>query len=303
MKNSFLIVLCIFWVNVIQSQNIADLKKFFDYDKAQDLDFRILSTDDSVQATLYQVVFTGTQGLKVTGTLFIPKGELRQYPAVIILPDDGQEKTEYYGESLQLAKESIASFVLDMISERAEPYRLYFNNFDSPRKDYSVYRQTVLDIRRSIDCLEQVPKVDRERIGFIGFGKGAIAGAIVSGVESRKISYILLECPPVIANDLLHSDDPEIVKAHNSLTSEQISQYESQLKILDPVKYLGNRLYSGVLFQFSENDPFISTELAQQTFKAANNPKSIKFYNVSRYELIDNSGAINDRITWLKKNL
>jgi hypothetical protein len=62
-----------------------------------------------------------------------------------------------------------------------------------PKKLIATMRQCVLDIRRTVDWIEQRPEFDRNRIGLVGTSLGAIVAALVSGVESRieAASYVL----------------------------------------------------------------------------------------------------------------
>lgn len=285
------------------AQGIDQLKKLFGYDKAQDIDFRVLSTADSADARLLRFIFNSTGGFKITGTLFIPLEKLRQYPAVIVLPDAGESSTDFFGESLNLAKLGIASAVMDALPERPEPYSLQFNSFTNPQKDFLAYHQTVMDIRRTIDCLEQYSGIDHNRLAFIGIGKSAAAGAIASGVESRLSTYILLACPPCISCEPRNSELPEIVQLRNSLTPEQITAYENRLKLLDPERYLGQRIYSSIFFQFAENDAYLPDGWALKSYQAAGNPKTQKYYKIPHQELVTDSLAVTDRINWLKNHL
>jgi dienelactone hydrolase len=52
--------------------------------------------------------------------------------------------------------------------------------------------QTVKDVRRSVDFLIDERNVDLERIGLIGFSRGAVVGTVAAGVEKRLSPIVLL---------------------------------------------------------------------------------------------------------------
>jgi dienelactone hydrolase len=52
-------------------------------------------------------------------------------------------------------------------------------------------RQSVLELRRTLDVLTEIPSVDPERVGFAGFGIGAFTGAILCAVDPRPCAAVL----------------------------------------------------------------------------------------------------------------
>jgi hypothetical protein len=284
-------------------QNIDDLRKIFEYDKGQDLDYRILSTKDTIQGTINEIIYSSVSGLKVTARLIIPKQKIREFPAVIFLNDASQGRNAFVPQALDLANNAFASLLIDALPDRPEECRMQYYNFSEPRKDFSAYRQAVLDIRRGIDLLEQHERIDRNRIAFIGSGSGAMTGAIAAGVETRINTYILLACSHCYSCDLRLSNNPVIAKARNALTSEQINQYESVIKLLNPSNYLPNHRRSLIFFQFAQNDPYYHAQTAMETFQITKDPKSQKYYKTTNLGLTLLDEAVNDRISWLKNHL
>ncbi len=284
-------------------QNITDLRKMFDYDKGEELDFRVLSTKDTVQGTINDVVFTSVNGLKVTASLIIPKQKIREFPAIIFLNDASQSRDAFLPQALSLATNAFATLLIDALPNRPEMYRMLYYNFSEPRKDLAAYRQAVLDIRRAVDLLEQTPRIDRNRIAYIGSGNGAMTGAITSGVDDRILTYILMACTPCYSCALRNSNDPDITKARSSLTSEQITQYESIIKVLNPSNYLPYHRNTQILFQFAQNDPYFEEQTARDVFQTAKDPKTQKFYKTTNAGLIIFEEACTDQKNWLKNHL
>lgn len=303
MKRTLLVIFTIAITLSVTGQTINDLKTLFDYDKSEDLNFRILSSKDTIQATIYYVSFSSVNGLRINASLLIPKQKLRQFPVVIFLNDAMQTKETFLTQALELASNAFASLIIEPLPDRPEPYRLAYHNYSDPRKDFSAYLQAVRDIRRSIDALEQHPQIDRNRIAFIGNGDGAMTGAIVSGVEPRILAYILMDCYSCYSCKLSSSSDPSIVKARNNLTSEQITQYEQVMKPLNPSNYLSYHRASLIFYQFALNDPYFDEATAKTTILVTKDPRSYKFYKTTSPGLLIFQEATNDQINWLKDHL
>jgi hypothetical protein len=303
MQKILLFLIFSFLIETGSSQSIIDLRKYFNYNASQDFDFKILNTTDTIKAIIYDVNYLSANGLRVTAFLVVPKRKQAQCPAVIFVHGGEQNKYTFLSEALDLAAESFVSLVIDAPPARLAPNRLNYFNYSDPKKEFSAYRQTVIDVRRGIDLLEQNPLIDRYRIAFVGLDKGSWIGGILAGVENRIPFYILMGCSPCPTCDLKASEEPSLVKARSSLTQEQISMYEIQMRYLNPLNYLGNRSDSQIFFQFTDNDPYVSEEMAELAFKTSNEPKLEKYYSTTHFELLDFPEAKLDRKNWLKKQM
>ncbi|HEY4786678.1 MAG TPA: acetylxylan esterase [Bacteroidales bacterium] len=301
-RNLFFVMLFALSISGL-SQGITDLRQLFDYDKGEDIEFRVLSTKDTLQGSINSVIFSSTGGLKVTATLIIPKQKIREFPAVIFLNDASQDKDAFMSQALNLAGCAFAVLLIDPLPTRPEMTRILYHNFAEPRKDLIAYKQAVLDIRRAIDMLEQHPRIDRNRIAFIGSGDGAMTGAILSGIETRILTYILLDCRSSYSYLLQNSRDPLFAKARNALTEEQIKQYESIVKILNPSNYLPYHRNTQILFQFAENDPYFDGQTARDVVQFTKDPKTQKYYKTTNAGLIILEEACNDQKNWLRDHL
>jgi hypothetical protein len=166
-----------------------------------------------------------------------------------------------------------------------------------------VHRLSVIDVRRGVDLLEQYPKIDADRIAFTGIEYGAWTGSIVAGVEFRILTYLLLDCPTQPSQELNSSDDPKLIKIRNTLTSEQLSQWEVTLKKLDPVNYLPYHRNSNILFQFSQVDSNLNYINHPEIVKSTSEPKTVETYKISGFDLINLSEAVQSRNNWLFNHL
>jgi len=303
MKKNFLFLFIILLSLPCWCQPINDLRKIFDYDKGEDLDLRILSTVDTVQGTMNEIIFNGGNGLKITGSLIIPKQKIREFPAIIFLNDASQSRNAFLQQALNLSECAFASLIIDAPPARPQQYQMSYHNFTDPRRDLIAYKQAVLDIRRSIDLLEQHPRIDHNRIAFIGNGDGAMTGAITSGIESRILTYILMACTPSYSRDLRYSNSPMIVKARNSLSAEQITQYEKLVELLNPSNYLPYHRRSLIFFQFAQNDPGFDEKASKELFQITEEPKIQKIYKTTNSGMVTFEEVIKDQNMWLNNHL
>jgi hypothetical protein len=293
-------ILIFFTVNSF-AQNITELRKIFAYDKGLNTDLKILNSIDSSGCSWSNILFSTTGSNKASGCLVIPLKKMRQYPVVLFLHGDNQKKEDFINEAIILSNLSIASLLIDGLPLRAEPFQMQYFNFAEPEKDYHAYKQTIIDLRRSIDMLEKNPQIDASRIAFIGSNRGAWAGAVLSGIENRVLTYILLSCNVCPACDLLFPNQ-DVYPKSNPLTPDQINNYTNAMKPFDLEKYLGNHLQNSIFFQSTESEPENSQLYIQKIIKNTNEPKYQKKYTTSS-GLIQLPEAITDRTNWLKKHL
>ena len=300
------IIIFLFSVSIfysIDSQTIDDLRRFYSYDPSEDINFRVVQTIDTTQATIFKIVYTGGNHMQVTACLIIPKNNLSRYPAIIFLHGPGQNKYIFLNNAISLAGNSFASLLIDDPPARPVSQKINYQNYSEPGKELLVHRQSVIDVRRGIDLLEQHPKIDGDRIAFTGIEYGAWTGAIVAGVEFRIMTYILINCPSRPSSDLRLSNEPRIVKIRNTLTSEQLNQYEVTLLKLDPVNYLPYHRNSNILFQYPAEDSTSLINIPFEAFKSASEPKTMVTYKTSVFDLINFPEALQTRNKWLFNHL
>jgi len=169
----------------------------------------------------------------------------------------------------QLAKLGVVSLLID-----GPLIRMSDANFDPE----TMFIYSVLDIRRGVDLLGSMPEIDGGKIGYVGHSYGATTGGILAGVETRIKALVLMAGHAQISQ----LDDPESI------------QY------LDAVNYIGFADHASLLFQFAEQDLFISIDAATFYYDSASQPKEIRWYD-SYHDF--NSEARNDRIEWLVDQL
>jgi len=115
-------------------------------------------------------------------------------------------------------------------------------------------RQAVLELRRALDVLMQLPDIDARRIGFAGFGIGGFTGAILCAVDSRPRAVV-------------------VAAVGGGFAPPQI----------DPARYIGDIAPRPLLLVNDEGadpsggGPAVPREAAEQLHRAANDPKRIEW--------------------------
>jgi cephalosporin-C deacetylase-like acetyl esterase len=194
-------------------------------------------------------------------------------------------RTEFLPDAIELAKRGTVSLLVNAMW--SEP------GWFSRRKledDYEFSIRQLIDLRRALDLLLSQSNIDPDRIGYVGHDFGAMFGAILAGVDDRPRAYVLMAGTDDFNNwyQLNRSRFPE--------------GYEEQIGTLAPTCFIGRIADVPVLFQFAENDRYVSPENAQRFFDAANEPKEMIVYE-TEHSFEGDEDAVTDRLDWLVEYL
>jgi dienelactone hydrolase len=159
--------------------------------------------------------------------------------------------------------------------------------------DHQQIIDQTIEVRRALDLLLSQPKVDKRRIGFVGHDYGSMFGTIASGVDKRVKTYVM------IAGMGNFSDWS--LKYWKGPSQKGADAYKQAVKDVDPIGYVSQAAPASLLFQFANNDKYISKEVAEEFFAAASKPKEVKWYDATHDLHIE--AARNDRREWLTQQL
>jgi dienelactone hydrolase len=233
------------------------------------------------------ISYAGGSGFRVPAYLVLPRGE-GPYPALIYLHKGAGNKNQFLAEAITLADMNVASLLLD------SPFVPKLDGEDEVRADYpgttreGMIRQ-VLDIRRGVDLLETIPEIDASRIGYVGHSHGATHGGIVTGIETRIKTYVLV------------AGSAQISAMQSSALSPPGMLAAAFDPDLDAIHYVGHGSPAAMLFQFAELDHHIDRGQARLFFSAASEPKTILWYTAD-HDSIEWKGR-RDRLQWLGDQL
>ena len=162
--------------------SFAALAARFTYDRDAPLDFQIHREQRDLHATVFDVSYAGA-GHTVRAWLVLPAVR-RPAPAVLFVhPYAGSREWFLCEAQTVLGPRGVAGLLVDT--------RQNLWSFDAEQNGRA-WRSLLTDLRRGLDLLETLPQVDPRRLGFVGSGQGADAGAILAGLDHRVRTYALI---------------------------------------------------------------------------------------------------------------
>lgn len=264
--------------------------------------FEMIDSISKDNFCIFDVKFESPFKGEVSAYLFVPD-KTGPLPALIFMyPSQGSRQTFFCEAGLYATK----GYVTLLIEEQ------YLRGFDQQKSrgkkefkktieemaDIQKYIQTVMDIRRGVTLLSNLPEVNEARIAFIGHGIGATWGGILSGIENRIKAFILICGYGKVSDMQLNSEHPIARLIRSFLPPERYEFFISSLKKLDAIHYVKNASPASLLFQFADNDEYINREQALSFYSTASSPKKIIWYDTNH--LFSNCDqALSDRLQWL----
>lgn len=275
-----------------QSTPTPDPVKLFDYDRQAPLDVQEKSAQMPEGTLVHDVTYASPKGGRVPALLVEPvtKGQGNGHHAgVVFLPSTrGGDRFSFLAEGILLAQAGAVSVMIDPPSVRPEPWRSR-GGFDIPEIERDGHVQAVVDVRRAVDLLTARPDVDPARLAYIGHSYGASLGGAVAASESRFKTLILMAGLPSWT---------ELYKNNTSVPERTLQKWLEIIRPLDALNYIGRAAPKSLFFQFAREDQFVTSDAANEYFRAASDPKTIQWYN-DGHEFHDLSALI-DRAEWLR---
>ncbi len=213
----------------------------------------------TVGATVEDVIFVGAAGEPVEAYLVLPDGD-GPFPAVLYEHGSNGSRNDFLPEATAVAQQQhIAGLVVTQPD---------WTMFDDALTE-TIYQ--VREMRRALDFLASVPKVNTTRLGYVGHSLGAILGTVLLSVDSRVKAAVMM------------SDVPGY-----GLPSLDLSLYAPHIT-------------SGtVLFQFGRDDSYYTQDEANGFAALVPTTKTVTWYDAGH---VLNDAARADRAAWLSQQL
>jgi cephalosporin-C deacetylase-like acetyl esterase len=116
--------------------------------------------------------------------------------------------------------------------------------------------QAVVDVRRGIDLLLARSDVDPERLAYVGHSYGAQWGSILSAVDRRRKTSVLMAGVAEMADILLRSHDPGMVDFRKTHPAGQMEKYSQVTGDIDAIHFVGRALPISLPFQFANYEQY-----------------------------------------------
>ncbi|MEI7857634.1 MAG: hypothetical protein WCH85_09045 [Methanomicrobiales archaeon] len=265
------------------------LARIFSYDRNLPLDLRTRKKSEG-GITIHTLSWVGLSQDRIKGYLVEPEGKESVAGIVFVHPGPG-DRSPFLDEARELAGMGAACLLIE--PPWSDGARFGCRAMSStPEELRTWYVQMAVDLRRSLDLLETFPRVDKDRIGFVGHSFGALFGGILSGVEKRISSSVLMAGVGSFT-DVAVLNIPD-------LKGEPLETFRVVMDPIDPVHYLGHAAPSSLFFQFGRNDAFFPKQKFLDFSGAALDPKHVRWYDADHY--LDAAARI-DRREWLGNRL
>src|SRR5215218_4454422 len=167
------------------------------------------------------------------------------HPAVIFMHGSGGSRTDFLPSAALLATKGIAALTI------TAPYEVDGDAGTTLAATRRLAIRNVVDLRRGIDLLEAREDVDPDRIGLVGYSRGAQAAVTTAAVEDRLRAVI--------------------VQAGRARASRA---YASPLD-LDAIRYVAHLRPARAFFQGATRDEIVPPGEMRALIRRAREPKRV----------------------------
>ena len=275
-------------VNPNSSESFYDLIKMFSYNKDLSLNIENKSIEHKNDIIIKDISYSGVSEKRIDAYLIKPSGE-GPFPGIIFVHPAPGSRDTFLDEAINLAEIGAMSLLVDAPWAHTEFVAKILELFQNGLREW--YIQILIDLRRGIDILTLESNLDLNRLGYVGHSFGALFGGILAGVDERIKSHILMSGTGNFV-DVAAANIPDI-------TPDIIEKHKNMMNIIDPIHYISHTT-SNLFFQFGLQDTVFSKQNQINYYYAANEPKSIRWYDAGHYL---NDEARSDRIDWLSTQL
>lgn len=280
-----------------QKQSIDELRRVFDYDQNASLDIKEVGVMNRDGVRIHDISYASPKSGRVTAYLVVPL-EKGRFAGVVFGHWGLGTRTEFLPEAMLYAKAGVVSLLVDDLDVRPAPWRKNAPGSE-PEAVRNNFIQSVVDLRRGIDLLRARSDVDPNRIAYVGHSAGAHWGAILSAVDRRLKTVVLMAGIPSETTILLESDDPDYVSFRETSPKDELDRYFKAVTSLDAINYVPHAVPTPLLFQFARFERYFNERSMRRYAEAASKPKQVMWYDTG-HELNDLQALI-DRAKWLQR--
>jgi dienelactone hydrolase len=286
-----------------QRPQVQELARQFEYDDKVLLDVKEEGQERRGDVTVIDLTYASPAGGRVPSYLVVPKG---RGPFAAILfghwmmeGSPLKHRGEFLEEAVVLARSGAVSLLIDAPYVRPG-FEREKDELQAATQSAEVSRQQLVDFRRGIDLLTARPDIDPKRIAYVGHSFDAHVGGILSGVEKRIGSFVLMAGGFADAEYVFDPENPEMRKLRERIGDNQIREYFRVYAWDDPIHFVGHSAPAAVFLQFGRQDKPITEKMARRYYELFAEPKQIGFYDAGH--ALD-AEARRDRTQWLMKRL
>jgi dienelactone hydrolase len=256
----------------------------FAYDRALPLSYAdrgVVNHDYPIE--VHDVSYAAA-GRRVDGYLAVPPGK-GPFPAVIYLHGSGGDRTQLLVPATWMAARGVVALTITMPSDPATTGTAAQRLAAQRRATVA----TVVAVRRAVDALGALPKVDASRIGLVGWSSGARVGAILAGVEPR-----------IEAFDLMSGGSPPVREYAAQAPAALRPTVIRELGAVDPLRWVARARSHTILLQDGRHDEVVPAAALRALAKAAGPAAELRWYGQGH---APSKAAYVDQLRWLAGKL
>ena len=213
-----------------------------------------------------KISFTGPGDTRLTGYLATPAAS-ETHPAVIYAHGAGGDRQELLDEARSMAERGAVALTLDMTYSPSRREGLPTTGMEAVRANSDLEVESVKEVRRAVDLLRSLDSVDGDRIGYVGWSRGARMGALISGIEHR-----------IKAFDLIGGGAAPISAYLDAAPAELRPELREILEKTDPLSHIAQAAPSALLFQLARQDEVVPEAALRELARAGSEPKEVRWY-------------------------
>ena len=280
-----------------------DLVREFDYDRNALLNIREEHKEERDGATLIELSYDSPRGGRVPATLVLPAGK-GPFAGILfghwMMPRSPlRNRKEFLEEALLFARAGAVSLLTDAPMVRPG-FIAEKDGLKGQVQSAEASRQQVMDFRRGVDLLVARGDVDPARLAYVGHSYNAHSGGILSGVEKRIGSFVLMAGVFADEEYVFDSTRMEITHFREKNGDQVLRDFFREYAFDDPIHFIGHSAPASVFLQFGLEDEGIPEKVARHYFELFGEPKKIGFYKAGHAL---NGEAREERVRWLVERL
>jgi thiol-disulfide isomerase/thioredoxin/dienelactone hydrolase len=299
MKKIWLLLLvAVSWQTIFaQNRSIDELRRVFDYDQNAPLDIKEVGVINRSGVRIHDITYASPKSGRVTAYLVVPV-KTGRFAGVLFGHWGYGTRTEFLPEAMLYARAGVVSLLVDDLGVRPAPWRRNAPGTE-PEAVRNNFIQSVVDLRRGIDLLRARSDVDPNRLAYVGHSSGAHWGAILSAVDRRLQTAVLMAGVPNEATILMESEDPDYVNFRQTTPKDQLDNYFKTVGSLDAINYVPYAAPTPLLFQFARFEQYFNEAAMRGYAEAASQPKLVLRYDTGHG--LNDLQPLIDRANWLHR--
>jgi dienelactone hydrolase len=290
---------CLTLLLAARADSIDELRKMYDYDAKAALNAKEKLLYERDGAKVYDLTFASLKGGRVTAYLVVPTAK-GPHAGLVFGHWGPGNRTEFLAEAKLCARAGAVCVLIDYPWARPGEWRKTLKQEGDPEGDHALFVEAVIDLRRALDLLAAREDVDPKRLAYVGHSFGAQWGAILSVVEPRLKTCVLMAGVPDQDCIWRESTEPRIAAWRANVPKVKQEAYLKACERTAAVRYVPHARCP-LFFQFATHEKFFDKPAMDRYSAAAPKGTPVKWYDTG-HELNDPQ-ALVDRAAWLKEKI